>query len=95
MPAEDFPKKTLQMRCRKMMMMMTTTKKSRYKRKSNGISPKPQPNSKRALRLTKAAQNAEVLILRPYKQKLEKVQETKTQNETRTGKRKTSPQVSL
>jgi hypothetical protein len=48
----------------------------------NKISPKPQPNSKKAARLTKGAQKAEVLTSSPYKRKLEAVQGKKTKKET-------------
>jgi hypothetical protein len=43
----------------------------------NEISPKPQPNSKQAARLTKGAQKVEILTSSPYKRKLEEVQEKK------------------
>jgi hypothetical protein len=55
----------------------------------NEISPKPQPNSKQADRLTKGAQKAEVLTSSPYIRKLEEVQEKKIKKET-TEERKTT-----
>jgi hypothetical protein len=59
----------------------------------NEISPKPQPNSEQAVRLTKGAQKAEVLISSPYKRKLEVVQEKKIKK--RKNRRRKNQRISV